>query len=282
MSKPVVITVDSTADLSAELLARYDIKTVPLTIILGDDSYADGVDFTPDMIYERYRSDGVLPKTAAPGVQALLDFFSGFTSRGYEVVHLDISAELSNIFNSARLAAAELEGVYVVDSRLLSTGIALLALEAAECRDAGMCAGDIAARLERLREKVSVSFVLDNLEFMWKGGRCSGFTALGANALKLRPALEMKDGKLGVYKKYRGCMPKVYEQYVSDRLAGKKIRPGHVFVTESGGIDPALTESIISSVKRAAGRAEVHHTKAGATVSSHCGPGTLGVHFIEE
>ena len=282
MSKPVVITADSTADLSAELLERYDIKTVPLTIILGEDSYADGMGFSPDMIYERYRSDGVLPKTAAPGVQDLLDFFAGFTSRGYEVVHLDISAELSNIFNSARLAAEELEGVYVVDSRLLSTGIALLALEGAKCRDAGMCAADIAARLEQLREKVSVSFVLDNLEFMWKGGRCSGFTALGANALRLRPALEMKDGKLGVYKKYRGCMPKVYEQYVSDRLSGKKVRPDHVFVTESGEIDPALTESIITSVKRATGCAEVHHTRAGATVSSHCGPGTLGVLFIEE
>ena len=282
MSKPVVITADSTVDLSAELLEQYDIKTIPLTIILGEKSYTDGEDFTPDMIYARYRTDGTLPKTAAPGVQTMLDFFTGFTSRGYEVVHLDISAELSNIFNSARLAAEELEGVYTIDSRLLSTGIALLALEGAKCRDAGMCAADIASHLEALREKVSVSFVLDTLEFMWKGGRCSGFTAFGANALKLRPALEMKDGKLGVYKKYRGCMPKVYEQYVSERLAGKKVRPDHVFVTESGGIDPALTDSIIAAVKQTTGCAQIHHTRAGATISSHCGPGTLGVLFIEE
>ena len=282
MTKPVVITADSTVDLSKELLERYDIKTVPLTIILGEESYADGADFTPEKIYRRYRADGTLPKTAAPGVQDLLDFFTAFTSRGCEVVHLDISSELSNIYNSARLAAEELEGVYVVDSRMLSTGIGLLALEAAERRDAGMSARDIAAHLEALRDKVSVSFVLDTLEFMWKGGRCSGFTAFGANALKLRPALEMRDGKLGVYKKYRGCMPKVYEQYITDRLEGKRIRPDHIFLTESGEIDPALIETLIARVREITGCREVHHTTAGATISSHCGPGCLGVLFIEE
>ena len=124
-----------------------------------------------------------------PGVQDFMDFFSGFVKGGFEVVHLDISSELSNTFNAARLAAAELEGVYTVDSRMLSTGVGLLAIEGAECRDRGMAAADIAARLQSLTEKVDTSFVLDTLEFMWKGGRCSGVAALGANLLKLKPCL---------------------------------------------------------------------------------------------
>ena len=200
MSKPVMITADSTVDLSQELISRYDIKIIPLTITLGDDVFLDGQGFTPLDMYARYRKDGILPKTSAPGVQELLEFFTPFVQDGYEIVHLDISAELSNTYNAARLAAQELEGVYPVDSRMLSTGVGLLAIEGAECRDKGMGAKEIAEHLESLTGKVSTSFVLDTLEFMRKGGRCSGVAAMAANLLQLKPGLEMKDGKLGVYK----------------------------------------------------------------------------------
>ena len=205
MSKPVVITADSTVDLSPELILRYHIHIIPLTITLGDDVFLDGQGFTPLDMYERYRVDGTLPKTSAPGVQELLDFFTPFVDDGCEVVHLDISAELSNTFNAARLAAQELEGVYPVDSRMLSTGVGLLAIEGAECRDKGMSAREIAEHLESLTDKVNTSFVLDTLEYMRKGGRCSGVAAMAANLLQLKPGLEMKDGKLGVYKKYRAA-----------------------------------------------------------------------------
>ena len=282
MSKSVVITADSTVDLSPELVERFQIKVIPLTIALGNESFLDGEHFTPLDMYARYRQDGTLPKTSAPGMQEFLDFFTPLVDAGCEVVHLDISSELSNTFNSARLAAAELEGVYVVDSRMLSTGVGLLAIEAAECRDQGMSASRIARHLESLTGKVSTSFVLDTLEFMWKGGRCTGITALGANLLKLKPALEMKDGKLGVYKKYRGSIEHVYKQYISERLAGKAIRPGHIFLTESGEIEPALIEELTKLVRDLSGCREVHHTMAGCTVSTHCGPKTLGVLFIEE
>ena len=233
-------------------------------------------------MYARYRQDGTLPKTSAPGVQEFLEFFSPFVEQGYEIVHLDISAELSNTFNAARLAAQELEGVYPVDSRMLSTGVGLLAIEAAECRDRGMGAAEIAAHLEGLREKVSTSFVLDTLVYMWKGGRCTGVAALGANLLHLKPGLEMKDGKLGVYKKYRGSMQSVYKQYIAERVKDKKIRPGHVFLTESGEIEPEVIEELTQLVYTLTGCKEVHHTLAGCTVSTHCGPRTLGVLFIEE
>ena len=254
MSKPVVITADSTVDLSRELIERFHIHIIPLTITLGEESFQDGFGFTPLDMYARYRKDGTLPKTSAPGVQEFQDFFSPFVEQGYEVVHLDISAEL----------------------------VGLLAIEAAECRERGMGAAEIAAHLEGLKEKVSTSFVLDTLAYMWKGGRCTGVAALGANLLHLKPGLEMKDGKLGVYKKYRGSMQSVYRQYITERVKDRKIRPGHVFLTESGEIEPEVIEELTQLVYTLTGCKEVHHTMAGCTVSTHCGPRTLGVLFIEE
>ena len=283
MAKPVLITADSTVDLSPDLVKRFDIKVLPLMITLGEDHFLDdGVSFTPLDMYRRYRQDGTLPKTSAPGLQELLDFFTPFVEQGYEIVHLDISSELSNTYSTACLAAEELEGVYVVDSRMLSTGVALLAIEGAECRDRGMGAREIHEHLCGLTDKVSTSFVLDTLEFMWKGGRCTGVAALGANLLRLKPGLEMRDGKLVVYKKYRGNIEKVYEQYIRERLAGKKVRPGHIFITESGEVDPAVAERMCKLAQELSGCREVHHTLAGCTVSTHCGPKTLGVLFIEE
>ena len=282
MSKPVVITADSTCDLSKELLDRFDIHTVPLTITLGDDTFLDGQGFTPLDMYARYRQDGTLPKTSAPGVQEFLDFFSFFTEQGCSVVHLDISSELSNSYNAACLAAEELSGVCIVDSRMLSTGVGLLAIEGAECRDRGMSADEIAEHLRSLTGKVQTSFVLDTLEYMWKGGRCTGVAALGANLLHLKPGLEMTGGKLVVYKKYRGNINHVYKQYVKERLEGRKVRPGPVFVTESGEVDPQVVEEIYALVRETIPVKEIHHTIAGCTISTHCGPKTLGILFIEE
>ncbi|MBO4873087.1 MAG: DegV family protein [Lachnospiraceae bacterium] len=282
MSKPVIITADSTVDLSRELIDRFQIKIIPLTIILGDDTFLDGEGFTPLQMYARYRTDGTLPHTAAPGEQNFYDFFSSFTKEGFEVVHVDISSELSNSFNAARLAAERLPGVYPVDSRMLSTGGGLLAIEAAECRDRGMSAEEIAEHLRGLTGKVSTSFVLDTLTFMWKGGRCSGVAALGANLLKLKPGLKMHEGKLEVFKKYRGSINHVYRQYITETLEGKKIRPGHVFITESGEVEHSVIGELTELVQQLSGCREVHHTLAGCTVSSHCGPKTLGVLFIEE
>ena len=282
MTKPVIITADSTCDLSAELIKRYNIKTIPLTITLGDKSYFDGVNFTPNDMYERYSKDGTLPKTSAPSLQEFLDFFSPYLAQGYEIVHLDISSELSSSCNNACIAAAELGGVYVVDSRMLSTGVGLLVLEGADCRDKGMAAADIAQHLTSLTGKVDTSFVLDTLEFMWKGGRCSGVTALGANLLHLKPGLEMRDGKLVVYKKFRGSIELVYRQYIKERLKGKKVRPAHVFITDSGMVDDETIASLEALVRELIPVDEVHHTVAGCTVASHCGAKTLGVLFINE
>ena len=231
-------------------------------------------------MYRRYHEDGTLPKTSAPSVQQFLDFFRPFVEAGCEVVHLDISSELSSSFSTACIAAEELGGVYPVDSRMLSTGVGLLVIEAAECRDRGMTAAEIAAHVASLTDKVDTSFVLDTLEFMWKGGRCSGVAALGANLLHLKPALEMSGGKLGVYKKYRGGIKAVYRQYITERLAGKSVRPGHVFITNSGEIDESVLQELEALVRSLIEVKEIHHTTAGCTIASHCGPKTLGVLFI--
>ena len=163
MNKPVMITADSTCDLPSELLERFNIKTIPLTIQLGDETFLDGEGFTPEVMYRRYREDGTLPKTAAAGYQQFIDFFSQFTKAGYQVVHLDISSELSCSFSNACLAAEDLGDVFPVDSQMLSSGLALLAIEGAECRDKGMGAQEIAEHLRSLTGKVDTSFVLEDI-----------------------------------------------------------------------------------------------------------------------
>ncbi|MGI5977297.1 MAG: DegV family protein [Candidatus Limivicinus sp.] len=282
MNKPVIITADSTCDLSDELVEKYNIKIIPLTITLGDESFLDGRDFTPDVMYRRFRADGTLPKTAAPSIQQYADFFGSLVKAGYEVVHLNISAELSGSFNNAHIAASEFEGVYPIDTRTLSTGIGILALEGSECSEKGMSGAEIYEHLMSLVPHVDISFVLDTLEFMWKGGRCTGVVALGANLLRLKPALEMRDGKLEVYKKYRGSIDGVYKQYIIERLKGKKVRPGHIFITHSGEVPDSKIEELKELVNSLVPNMQLHVTVAGCTVSSHCGPKTLGVLFITE
>ena len=188
----------------------------------------------------------------------------------------------TSALSSPALAAEDLGGVYTVDSQMLSSGLGLLAIEGAECRDKGMGAQEIAEHLRSLTGKVDTSFVLDTLEFMWKGGRCSAVTSLGATLLKLKPALEMKDGKLGVYKKYRGSIDSVYKQYIKERIAGKNIRPGHVFITNSGEIDPEVIRQLAQLVRELIPVEEIHFATAGCTISSHCGPKCLGVLFINQ
>ncbi len=277
-----IITADSTCDLSPELRERFGVRTVPLTITLGEESFLDGEHFTPADMYRRYRADGTLPTTSAPSLQQYADFFSEITRDGCEVVHLTISAELSASYNNARLAAEAVPGVHVVDSRMLSTGIALLAIEGVEASRRGLGAEEIAAQLRAMADHVQTSFVLDTLEFMRKGGRCSGVTAFGANLLKIKPALMMKDGKLQIYKKYRGGIESVYRQYITERLEGKRVRGSHVFLTESGEVAPEVLAELEALVREHVGACEIHHAIAGCTISSHCGPKTLGILFLEE
>lgn len=282
MSKPVCITADSTCDLTQELLERFQVKTIPLHVLLGEESYLDGVDFTQEMIFQRYAKDKVLPRTAAISPQEFTDFFTPLVEAGYEVVFLCISSGLSGTYQNAVIAAQDLPGVYPVDSQQLTTGMGEMVLAACGMRDKGMDAASIARAMEEMIPRVNVSFVLDTLEYMWKGGRCTGVTAFGANLLNLKPCIEMRKGKLEVCKKYRGSIEKVYEKYIAERLAGKTIDPTYFFITTSSAPSPELAQRLEAAVRKAVpGVQEVFFTRTGCTVTSHCGPGTMGVLFVE-
>lgn len=278
----IIIASDSTTDLNNELIERYDIKTLPLTVSLGDKHYRDGVDIDPDMIYDHYSKTGELPKTAAINAAEYDEFFSALTADGSAVIFFTISADMSSTYNNAQLAAKKFQNVHVVDTRNLSTGGGLLVVAAAEMAKAGKSAREIAEDCSAMTDRVSASFVIDNLEFLYKGGRCSALAAFGANLLNLKPCIYVSGGKMAVGKKYRGKYAITLKKYVEDQLADiDGIEPDRVFVTHAG-CDKAIYEACLEQVKSYGYFKEVHLTRAGCTVSSHCGRNTLGVLFIRK
>lgn len=282
MKKNVIITTDSVCDMPKELLERYQVRMIPLTISEGDHSYKDGVDFTPDDIYELYDSQHLLPKTSAISPQEFIDFFTPLTQDGSEVVHIDISSACSATYQNACMAASELEGVYPVDSLHLTLGQGLLVIEACRLRDAGLSAREIAEQLPAYREKIVTSFVVDTLEYLWKGGRCSGLTAFGANLLQVRPCLELREGEIKVARKYRGTMQKVYTQYIRDYLSRENIDTRMGFLVHSGRISQETLDQLRQLILELVPFSEVPIVRAGCTVTSHCGPGTVGVIFASK
>lgn len=280
MAEKIIITSDSTTDLSAELIERYGIKTLPMKVTLGDKTYSDGIDIKPDDIYEHHRKYGELPKTAATNVQECAEFFAPLVEAGYSIIHFTISGEMSSTYSNACIAADDFDNVYIVDTRNLSTGGGLLMLAACDMVKSGMSAQDIAYKARELAKKVDASFVIDSLEYLYKGGRCSALSVLGANLLKLKPCIEVKNGTMGVGKKYRGKYSEVLKQYVNDRLENADdLVKTRVFVTHAG-CEKSLVDSIVDLVKSKGIFDEVFVTRAGCTVSSHCGANTLGVLFI--
>lgn len=282
MSSNTVITSDSTTDLSRELRERYNVSVMPLKITLGDKTYTDGVDITPDDIYAHHDKTGELPKTAATNVGDCLEFFKPFTDAGKTVIHFTISSEMSSTYNNACLAAEELGNVYVIDTKNLSTGGGLLVVAAAEMLNAGLSAEETVEKTLALVPCVDASFVIDSLEYLYKGGRCSALAMFGANLLKLKPCIQVKDGKMDVAKKYRGKFSEVLKQYVKDKITDySDIELDRVFITHAG-CDPELVNEIVELVRKEVPFKEVFMTRAGCTVSSHCGANTLGVLFIRK
>ena len=282
MSKNMIISSDSTCDLSKELIERYGIRILPMGVSLGDKIYRDGVDITPDDIYAHHAKTGQLPKTSAINMAENADFFAELTKDGSAVIHFTISSSMSATYNNARVAAEDFENVYVVDSKNLSTGNGLLVIAAAEMAKQGMEPGEIAEKVSELADYVDASFVVDNLEYLAKGGRCSAVAAFGANLLQLKPCICVKNGAMGVGKKYRGKFEKVLPGYVADRLADKEnIELDRVFITHAG-CDPDVVANVAEVVKNTLPFKEIFVTRAGCTISSHCGANTLGVLFVRK
>lgn len=282
MSEKILIASDSTCDLSPELIEQNNIKILPLGVSLGENNFIDGVDITPDDIYVHYEKTKQLPKTAAVNVAEFSAFFEKYVNEGYSIVMFTISAQMSSTYNNARLAAEEFEGVYAVNTENLSTGGGLLVLSACQMAKEGMSAKEIAEKCEQIAKRVDASFIIDSLEFLYKGGRCSALEALGANLLQLKPCITVRGGKMGVGKKYRGKFGDVLKKYISDQLGnGENLELDYVFVTHAG-CDPQIVDACVEQVKSLVPFKNLFVTRAGCTVSSHCGRNTLGVLFIRK
>ena len=278
----IKITTDSTCDLPASVLERHNISVIPLGIVKGGKLYQDGINIRTADIAAHVAAGGDITTTNAVNMADYEDLFRRETEKYDAVLHIDIGSGFSCCNQNARLAAEEVPEVYVVDSGNLSVGHGALVLAAAEAAEAGKSVGEILPMLEDLAGRLEMSFVLDRLDYMKKGGRCSAVTALGANLLKLHPCIEVVDGKMGVVKKYRGSIEKVVADYVRERLEGRTdIDTSRVIIVDTCE-DDRLASIARKYVEEDGRFAQVIEAKAGCTIFSHCGPNTLGILFARK
>ena len=278
----IKIISDSTCDLSAELLKKHDITLVPLTIIKNGEAYSDGITITPAEIFEHVANGGDLCSTTAMNVGEYIEWFEKFASDYDGILHINIGSGFSSSYQNACLAAEEFENVRVVDSKNLSTGQGLVVLKACELAQTCQSLDELYEQVQEFTSHVEASFLLDQLKYMVKGGRCSSVVALGANLLNLKPCIEVKDGKMSVVKKYRGNYAKCLSAYVKDRLSAREdLDRGTLFVTNTP-VDENCMDAVKEAVKEYADFENIYWTQAGCTVSCHCGPGTLGVLFVRK
>lgn len=281
----VKIISDSTCDLSEELIKMYDVKILPLHVMLGEDEYEDGVNITPDEIYRWSDANKATPKTSALSITDAMEMMHECGDDGSEMVCFSISEQMSTSGNVLRMAAAELgmeDRVIVINSASLSTGVGLQVIEAAIMAQQGKTAKEIAVYIEEIKPYVRASFVVDTLTYLYRGGRCGGLTALAGGALKMHPQIVVRNGAMKPEKKYRGKLSSVILNYVQDMEAQlRNARTDRVFITHSG-CDVEVIEKVYKYLEDLNIFEEILITRAGSVISSHCGPGTLGVLFIEK
>ncbi|NLL70176.1 MAG: DegV family protein [Epulopiscium sp.] len=280
----VKIFTDSTADLSKELLEKYNISVVPLYVILNEKSYRDGLDLTTIEMYELIEKYQTLPKTSAPTVEDFKAAFLPWLQQNYEIVYIGISSGFSGTVQAATIAAKELgeEKVHIVDSLNLSMGIGLLAIEAAEMAQQGMEGAMIAKKVREDVPKVRSSFFIDTLKFLHMGGRCTSVQMLASTVLRIRPQIIVRDGGMIVGSKYRGNRKRCLESFYQDHIGeGKEIRLNRISVTHSA-CPPEEVAYLKEKIKKELQIEEVLETRAGTVISSHCGPQTIGVLYIQD
>lgn len=275
------ITSDSTCDLNPEYLHAHRVEILPLYTMKGSETFRDGVDIVPQDIFDHVAAGGDLCSTAANNIEDYRQMFTRLLRECGAIIHIDISADFSSCYQNACAAASELTNVYVVDSRNLSSGHGHIVCEAVKMAEEGkLSPEEIVAKLNELTGRVEASFLLDRLDYMVKGGRCSMVVALGANLLHLKPCIEVIDGKMKVVKKYRGSYEKCILNYVKDRL---KDRDGlvyeRIFITHTP-VENGIVDKVRAAIAEYAPFTEIVETQAGCTVSCHCGPGTLGILFL--
>ena len=278
----IKFTSDSTCDLPQSILQANDIGICPITVLLGLDEYHDTVDINAEKVIEFVNTTGTLPKTAATSIGAYKEYFEQFTKDGYTVIHFCISSNSSSCYNNASMAAKEVPGVFVVDSLSLTTGQGIQILKAIQLKNQGLTASQIVSEIESIRDKVQVSFVFDKLDFLHKGGRCSSTAAFASKILKIHPSIAMKEGSLGVDKKYMGNLSRSCSQYVKDIAdANKNYDETICFITHSPS-DEAIVNLVTEKVKEYFKFEQIVDAPAGSTVTSHCGYNTIGVIFYNK
>lgn len=275
------ITSDSTCDLSPDYLQAHRVELLPLYTMKGGETFRDGVDIHPQDIFDHVAAGGDLCSTAANNVSDYQELFARLLPECDAIIHIDISADFSSCYQNACVAASELPNVYVVDSRNLSSGHGHIVCEAVNMAEEGkLSPQEIVDRLNELTSRVEASFLLDRLDYMVKGGRCSMVVALGANLLHLKPCIEVIDGKMKVVKKYRGSYEKCILNYVRDRLQNRdNLVYERIFITHTPVAD-GIVDKVRAAIQECAPFTDIIETQAGCTVSCHCGPGTLGILFI--
>lgn len=278
----IKILSDSTCDLSQKLLEENDISLVPLMVIMDDHEYKDGVTITPADIFAHVAAGGALCSTSAINVGEYQEQFEKYVNDYDGILHISIGSGFSSSYQNACLAAEEFDNVRVVDSQNLSTGQGLVVLKACELAKTAADLDELKAALDAFTAKVEASFLVDKLDYLVKGGRCSSAAALGANLLNLKPCIEVKDGKMVVVKKYRGNYAKCLATYVKDRLADRAdLDDGILFVTQTV-VSDECNSAVMDAVNTYGKFKNVYETTAGCTISCHCGPGTLGVLFVRK
>ncbi|MCR5635833.1 MAG: DegV family protein [Clostridiales bacterium] len=284
MSK-ILITSDSTCDLEPEVREKYNIITLPLHVNYDKSSHLDNVDITPDDIYKKFAETGELPKTAATSVGEYKDFFEKYIDDGYEIIHVNLGSGLSACYQNVCILSKELPQIHPVDSRNLSTGTGMIAILASQLASEGKTVEEILPVIEDYGKRIHGSFILDKLNFLAAGGRCSSLVALGANLLNLKPCIEIsyeECGKMTVGKKYRGKYEESMKQYIDYKLSlFEGIIPDKVYFTHAG-IDKDIVENIEQFLRDKNMFSEVITSRASCTISSHCGPNTGGIFFVTE
>lgn len=279
----IVITADSTCDLPDYLIKQNGVIIFPLSILLGEKSYLDGVEIHTDDIYEYVKETGDLPKTAAVTPAQYYDVFKQLTDEGKAVVHIGLSSAISSSYQNAVVASSEFDNVFCVDSKSLCTAMGLLVLKACDLREKKFDAKKIAHRLKALVPKVHTTFVLDSLEFLHKGGRCSGVARFGANVLGIKPSIAVspETGTLDVSKKYRGKIELVYKQYINDCFeAASKADKTRVVIANSGGVSDGII-AYAKGIAAGKGFGQIITADAGCTISSHCGRKTFAIFYMD-
>ncbi len=275
----IKITADSTCDLSPEILESMNITLIPLHILVGSDDFRDGIDISPADVFRYVDKEGKLCKTAAVNVYEYEKLFGEFSEQYDAVIHICISSEFSSCYKNALIAAENFKNVYVIDSRNLSSGQGHIVYDAALMARSSADPEEICRQLELLIPKVDASFVIDRLDYLHKGGRCSDLAAIGSRIFMLKPCIEVVNGKMEVGKKYRGGFKICLQRYVKDRLENAQdIDYSRVFITHPM-CSPHVVEEVKETIRRYADFQEIIETRAGCTVSGHCGPNTLGILF---